>query len=449
MRRTALCVLATSLLLTTSAFASGYGLREFSASTLGLSYAGSAANGETASTLAFNPALLADVKDWDAAASGIGILPNTSGSFTGTTAAGTPLGTSTPHGIVNTALVPDFSLRYRLSDEFVVGVVTSSPWGMVTNYGPSWVGRYYATYSDVKTYNVTPMVSWQPVPEFAIGVGVQVQYLNGRLGKAIDFGTIGCSINCMNPLGTPFFHVLPGQDDGSVLLKAQDWTEGFVVGVTWKPTPDWSFGASYRSRLDGKMKGTETFTLDGAGVGATLNAVYGMFANSTASAVFDNPDVFTVGARWHINDQWTALAGGDWTGWSAFKTLTAHATNPHQPDDVSDMNWKDSWFGSLGVEYQACQDLILRLGTAYDESPTVDEFRTPGIPDNSRYWVSGGFGYQFTDHMGVDFSIARLIAEKADINLLASDPGNSSRGWLQGVVHMGVTLVGVEFTYRQ
>jgi long-chain fatty acid transport protein len=447
MRRTGLCVFAAALLLTTSAFASGYGLREYSASTLGLSYAGSAANGETASTLAFNPALLAEVQDWDAAASGIGILPNTSGTFTGWTAAGTPLGTSTSHGIVNTALVPDFSLRYRLSDEFVVGLVTSSPWGMVTNYGPSWVGRYYATLSDVKTYNFTPMVSWQPVPEFAIGVGVQVQYLNGRLGKAIDFGTIGYPYSALlNPM---HIYPIPGMTDGSVLLKAQDWTEGFVVGVTWKPSPDWSFGASYRSRLDNTMKGTETFTLDSAGVGAALQAMTGAFTNSTASAAFTNPDVFTFGARWHINDQWTALAGGDWTGWSAFKTLIAHSTNPHQPDDVSDMNWKDSWFGSLGVEYQAWQDLTLRLGTAYDESPTVDEFRTPGIPDNSRYWISGGFGYQFTDHMGVDFSIARLIAEKAHINLLVSDPGNAARGSLQGTVNLGVTLVGVEFTYRQ
>jgi len=61
---------------------------------------------------------------------------------------------------------------------------------MVTDYGPDWVGRYYATNSDVKTVNATMVVGFQPTPELAFAAGVQVQYIKGRLGKAIDFGTI-------------------------------------------------------------------------------------------------------------------------------------------------------------------------------------------------------------------------------------------------------------------
>ena len=89
MRRTAVTVFCASLLLSTSAFASGFGLRESSASSLGLSYAGVAANGSHASALNFNPGLLGDVDTFDISSSAIGLLPETDGTFTATTSAGT------------------------------------------------------------------------------------------------------------------------------------------------------------------------------------------------------------------------------------------------------------------------------------------------------------------------------------------------------------------------
>jgi len=441
MRRTAVTVICASLMLSTSAYASGFGLREVSAATLGLSYAGAAANGTKASTLAFNPALLSDVGEFDVAASGIGLLPETEGHFTATNAAGLPVsGNANPKDIVNTALVPSFSLRYRLSDTITAGLALTSPWGMITDYGNDWVGRYYATTSDVKTFNATPMVAWQPVPELSIGVGLQVQYIKGRLGKAIDFGTIGYS-----------YHIpgaMPGGADGSVMLKAQNWGLGWMIGAQWKPRPDLSLGISYRSQIDNTLKGTETFTLDNLGIGAYLKGATGAFVNGPATAPFATPAVLTFGARWDVTDKLALLAGGDWTGWSSFGTLIAHSANPYQPDDVTDMNWQDSWSGSLGAEYKLDEKWTLRLGTAYDQTPTVNVYRTPGIPDGSRYWVSGGIGYHLTDNIDMDFSIARLIAEKGVIALSQADTGNALRGNLNGNVNMSVTLIGFETSYH-
>ncbi len=440
MRRTAALCLFTSVLLSGSALASGYGLRDVSAATLGTSYAGDAANGTRASTLAFNPALAADVDTFDFGISGVGVLPDTSGNFTATTAAGTPVsGNTKPHDIVNTALIPSVALRYRLTPDLAVGLTMSTPWGMITNYDSS-VTRYYATMSDVKSVSFSPVVAWQIIPELSIGAGLQVQYIKGRLGKAIDFGTIGYANHIPG--------AIPGAFDGAVELRAQDWSTGWSVGAEWKPTPDFSLGISYKSQIDNTLKGNEYFTLDQAGIGATLKAVTGAFVNGPASAEFNNPAILTVGARWRLNDQWTVSAGGDWTDWSAFNTLTAHSANVHQPDDVTVMNWQDSYFGSLGVEYTPSRDWTLRLGTAYDQTPTESGFRTPGIPDGGRYWVSGGFGYKLNENMDVDFSVARLIAEKANIALKVSDPGNATRGNLSGTVNMGVTLIGAEFAYH-
>ncbi len=446
MRRTAVTVILASLFLSSSALASGFGLRESSASSLGVSYAGVAANGSHASALSFNPGLLGDVGTFDISASATGLLPQTDGTFSATTTQLSPLlppatvsGDTHPKGIVNTALIPALAVRYRLSDQFIVGFTATSPWGMITDYSNA-VTRYYNMKSDVKSFNFTPMIGWQPVPQFTIGVGFQLQYIKGTLTKAIDFGTIGMA-NSMPG-------AVPGAMDGTVALKAQHWGEGFIIGAEWKPMPDLSLGVSYRSEIKNTLKGTETFTLDQAGIGAYLKAATTMFTNGAATADFTTPYVVTFGARWQATDRLAVLIGGDYTGWDSFQNLTVHSSNPVQPDDVSIMNWKNSWYGSVGVEYKPDQDWTLRLGTAYDETPTVDRFRTPGIPDGSRYWISGGVGYRLTDHMDVDFSIAHLIAQKGEIALSQTDTGNALRGNLTGSVNMAVTLIGFELSYH-
>jgi long-chain fatty acid transport protein len=432
-------------MLSTSALASGYGLRDASASTLGVSYAGNAANGSTPTTMAFNPALVNDVGSFDFAISNTGLLPETSGNFTATTAAGTTVtGPTHPVDIVNTALIPSLALRYRVSPTVAIGLQLSTPWGMITDYDSS-VTRYYATMSDVKSANAMFIVGWQPIPELSIGAGAQVQYIKGRLAKAIDVGTIAYGLYAQHIIPA-ISGMAPGGNDGYVELRAQDWSTGWVVGAEWKPRADLSFGVSYRSAVYNTLQGNEYFTLDS--VGQTLRAYTGLFANSQASSKFNNPAIVTFGARWAVDDQWTVMAGGDWTGWSIFKNLNAHSSNVHQPDDVTLMNYKDSWFGSLGVQYKPTDDWKLSLGTAFDDTPTSTQYRTPGIPDGGRYWISAGVGYKVGPSLDLDLSVARLIAEKANINLLKTDTGNAQRGNLSGTGNMRVTLVGVELNYH-
>jgi long-chain fatty acid transport protein len=441
MRRTAVTVFCASLLLSTSAFASGFGLREASASAMAFSYAGAAADGTRASNLNFNPGLLGDVDEFDMSSSAIGLLPTTEGTFSATTSAGNAVnGNTTPKDIVNTALIPATGLRYRLTDQIIVGLTISAPWGMVTDYGPDSVTRYYNIASDVKTYNFTPMVGWQPIPQLTIGVGMQIEYIKGRLTKAIDFGTLAAG-----------YHIpgsIPGGQDGFVALKAQDWGYGFVAGAVWKPNANLTLGLAYRSKLDNTLKGTENFTLDSAGKGAILSAATGAFVNGPATAKFTTPSIITFSAKWQATDKLAILFGGDWTGWDVVQNLVAHSSNAHQPDDVTVFNWENSWSGSLGAEYKLSQDWLLRLGVAMDGTPTTDGLRTPGIPDGSRFWISGGVGYRVTDNMDVDFTVARLTANDGLIALNKADTGNTYRGNLNGTVNMAVTLVGFEVSYH-
>jgi len=454
MRRLAFTLLCTSCLVTTSAYATGFDLREFSASSLGTSYAGAGANGQHASTMPFNPALAGEVDDFDISVSATGILPTANGNFTtANTSAGNPTGgTATPSSIISKAIIPDIAIRKRLSDQFSVGVSVTVPWGLMSKYSDTWAGRYYATKSELKTYNITPVIAYQPVPWLSFAAGVQVELIKGNLGKAIDFGLIGCHVNCSVPAGVPFFHVLPGQDDGKVMLKADNWAYSYVLGVAWKPNDNVSLGVSYRGKIDHKLSGTETYTLDAGGVGAFFNAFVPTqtFLNSAATAKITLPSVVNASMRLRVNDKWTVMSSVDYTGWSAFKQLLVLPAQPHNSADLTTFGWKDSWFGSIGAEYKANDQVTLRLGTAYDESPTPSGAATPGVPDSSRIWLSGGVGYRMTDNLDVDFSVAHMFSGKSRINQLANAPTgeNAARGSLIGTVSTGITLVGVEFTYH-
>ena len=446
MRRTAAAVFFASLMLSTSAYASGFGLRDASASTLGVSYAGNAANGSVPTTMVFNPATVNDVGTFDFASSSTGLLPQTSGTFTATNSAGLPVsGQTHPVDIVNTALIPSLAARFRVTDKLALGVQFSTPWGMITDYDTS-VTRYYATMSDVKSANMMFIAGYQLTPEFSIAGGLQVQYLKGRLAKAIDIGTITYGLNHTTPPQFPNLGQTPGGNDGYVELRAQDWSTGWVLGAEWKPTPNFSFGVSYRSAVYNDLKGNEYFTLDA--VGKALSGGTGMFTNGKASGKLHNPAIVTLGAKWDIDPQWSVMVGADWTGWSIVKNLTIHSENPHQPDDVTVFNYHDSWFGSLGVQYKPTEDWKLSVGTGFDDTPTDTAYRTPGIPDGGRYWLSAGVGYSVTKNIDLDLSVARLIAEKGNVALKKTDTGNTYRGNLTGTVNMRVTLVGLELNYH-
>ena len=457
MRRSVITLLCTTCLFSASAYATGFALREFSASSLGTSYAGAGANGQHASTMPFNPALAGWVDDFDISVSATGVVPTATGDFTtATTSAGNQTGgTTAPSSIISQAIIPDIAIRQRLSDQFSVGVSLTVPWGLMTKYDDTWAGRYYATKSELKTYNITPVVAYQPIPELSIAAGLQVEYISGNLSKAIDFGLIGCEVNCQYyppPTGVPFFHVLPGGDDGSVVLKANNWAYSYILGVAWKPNDNVSVGLSYRGKIDHKLSGTETYTLDAGGVGAFFNAHVPTqtFLNSGATAKITLPSVVNFSTRLRIDDKWTAMATVDWTGWSVFKQLLIVPALATNSADLTTFGWKNSWFGSIGAEYKADDQWTLRVGTAYDETPTPSDAATPGIPDSSRVWLSGGIGYRLSDSMDVDFSVAHLFSGKARIDQLPTVPTgeNVARGTLIGTVSTGVTLIGVELTYR-
>jgi long-chain fatty acid transport protein len=437
MHRSTLLILIASALVPATAWASGFELRESSAHAMGTAYAGAAASNDDAGFLFYNPAALGGVEEFDGSLNITGLILGSSGNFTGTTAAGTSAGgISNPSGFISNALVPAGDVRFRLSNQLVVGLSLSSPWGESTKYPFNWAGRYYAVTTRLTSIDITPLIAYQPVPEFTFAAGPVVQYLNAELTEAIDFGTLGALG------GIP--GAVPGGNDGYVQVHGNSWAAGYTLGALWQVVPQLSLGASYRSTIHQTLQGSEDFTYDATGVGATINALTGAFTNSNGHAFLPTPASVTGGARWNIDDRFTALAGVEYTNWSSFHQLLIASNNPFNPSSLTVLNWKNTWFGSFGGEYRYSDRWRFRLGGAYDEAAAPSAHVEPRIPDADRYWVSGGAGYTWMEGLDVNFAVAHLFTPHSTINQNVFQPGNAVRGSLFGVSSSDATLISAQ-----
>ena len=439
--------IACALLLVCAAGASpalgaGYGLKEHSADAMAAAYAGAAAGDRDASYLAYNPASLAGVADTDFAVSMVAILPGSKGAYTGaTTSAGNPAGGSLkPSGFISNALVPAFGLRHRLTDKLAIGLSVSAPWGLRTDYPKTWAGRYYGQKTELLTINLTPAVSYQLTPTIALGAGLQIEYAQGTLTSAIDTGTLG-ALN-----GIP--GSVPGGQDSFAKLSGTNWTFGYTAGVIAKPREGLALGLSYRSSLQHDLKGPLNFTLDGAGVGATIRALTGLFTNTRQTTPLTMPDMVEFGARQDFSDAWSGMIELDWTHWSRFRALTVIPANPVQPNDVTTTRWRNTLFGSVGMEYRASRDWTLRAGAAYDQSPVPDATRDPRIPDADRVWLSAGVRWRLSDAMDLNVTASRLFNLKTAVALNPAIPGAALRGSLSGTTQSYVNVAGVQLSWR-
>jgi long-chain fatty acid transport protein len=415
-----------------SALASGFALNEQSVRGLGNAFAGSVAVSDDASTIFYNPAGLTNLPDNSVMGAAYYISPtvrfNNEGS---TTAIGTPINGGDGGDGGDDAFVPNFYAAWSVSDRIKLGIGVNAPFGLATEYDRDWVGRYQAVESRLTTVNINPTVAAKITDDFSIGAGVNFQYANAKLSNAIDFGAIGLGAG---------LSTLPQSADGFVEVEGNDWSFGYNLGLLYAPTDETRIGLAYRSGIDHNLEGDADFiTPPGA---APLTAT-GAFADTDAEATLKTPDSLGLGFYQKVTPKIALLADVTWTNWSQFEELRVRFDNPAQPDSVQPENWEDTFRLSVGVNYAATEELMLRAGVAYDQSPVSNRFRTPRIPDSDRIWLALGASYELIDSLSLDFGYAHLFVDDGAI-----DEVSSTGDRLRGNVESDVDIFGLQLNWR-
>jgi long-chain fatty acid transport protein len=67
------------------------------------------------------------------------------------------------------------------------GLLNLAPFGLKTEYDPSWAGRYIAIKPEMKTMGFNPVVAYKINDAFSFGPGVVYQNAETELTNAINF----------------------------------------------------------------------------------------------------------------------------------------------------------------------------------------------------------------------------------------------------------------------
>lgn len=421
-RRKAIWTALIGLSIVDQAAAAGYALREQSATALGNAFAGATAGAEDVSYMFFNPAALARLGGYATAATLSRIRSKSKlKEASASTVRGIPIvGRRHKGDIGEDETVPALYAAAPLGGRVRLGLGTTVPFGQKTKYPADFVGRYHALESELRTVNLNPAIAVRAADWLNLGIGLQVQYIRGRLTNAVDFGTIGAMRRVPG--------AVPGAQDGIAKLDGDDWGYGYTAGLLVEPLKGTRFGLAYRSKVEHTLKSDVKFRDDVAGVAAVLRAKSDAFQTTDAEADLTTPASLSFGVHQDIGSHFALMAEAQWTGWSEFRQAVVEFENPAQPDELTEQRWNDSWFFALGATWRPLNALTLRTGVAYDESPVSDRFRTPRIPDENRYWLSVGASWRPRPWLGFDAGYSHIWVKGSEVNLSAADPGNQNRG---------------------
>ncbi|HEU4626247.1 MAG TPA: outer membrane protein transport protein [Steroidobacteraceae bacterium] len=398
------------LLAPHGARAGGFVLLEQTASGVGDAYAGIAASEDDVSAMSFNPATLSLLTAPQAALGVHAIDLKADFSDRGSTlppaGAGLLPRGSTSEDAGDVIPVPNAYFGMPLNDRLAFGFGLTAPFGLKTEYDDGWVGRFQGIRSKLYTVNANPALAFKVNDMVSLGVGASYQYANAELTNAVILG-----------LGT----------EGRARLKVDDYAWSWNAGALFRLPSATRVGVSYRSYVDYHLSGDTKVTTLG---GTQIPAVSGP---TTAAIRFPNSAEISIAQP--LGNGFELRADAMWMQWSTIDNIVATNSATGLPRDVLQFRFKNTMRYALGGTYKMNDQWTFRAGTAYDESPVQDEFRTVRLPDDDRVWATVGARWQPTPQWIFDAGYAHLFVHGSTISNARTQLGGAPAALFTSVVN--------------
>ncbi|MES2676196.1 MAG: OmpP1/FadL family transporter [Pseudomonadota bacterium] len=434
-------VVATMLPILPSglAQASSFQILEQSPAHLGKAFAGTGSDVRDASSVFFNPAGISKLDRASATLGVNGIFTNADFSNRNSTTNGVEDETD------EIGHVPNLYFTMPISQRIAVGLGVSAPYGLESNFGEDWIGRYLATHSELAVVNLNAVVAYEFNEQWSLGLGMDLQRAEVTLKSQVD-STFG-----INPQPATDSTAKVEGDDDDIVADAS---------VHFTPNDQTSFGLVWRQGGKFNLDGDASFSLNpicsaGAGfptgappaptTGTVCAASLSRLAGD-ASARVHLPDTLTLSGSHRIMDEWQVHADVAWTKWNNIQTIRVRNNDSNLSINELELRYENTLRYAVGFTYEPADcPWLWRFGVAFDEAPqTKPEFVSARIPDEDRVWFSAGFNYEFSPDLSVDAGLAYINVQTATID--NNDPQSGRR--VNGTFDANVHVVGVQANWK-
>lgn len=350
-------LLITFLLFPKHLFASGFILYNQDAKSNGMANAVTSSI-DNPSAVFYNPALLTEQSGSSVGINDTMVMPSRTfeDAATGTKA---HLKTTTHH-------VPGIFARYT-RDRWAFAIGVYSPFGLSSDWGQNWTGRYSATFSELKTVFVTPSVAFKVHECASVGLGVSYVDSSLELQNAIAL--------------TPF-------PDGRAKMKGDGDGIAFNAGAYLKLPQKYSVALTFRGPVDIKYTGTAKFYTSNDSL---LKTLIPQLRNTGVSTRITLPWQATFGLAREVGAL-TLEADVIYIGWSSIDKYTAKFSDG-RPNVTYLKDWDNAFSFALGADYKWSKSFSTRMGYMFDMSPVPQTTLSPEMPDADKHILTGGLGY--------------------------------------------------------
>ena len=358
--------------------------------------------------------------------------------------------------------IPHLYYARDLGGGYAAGLGVFAPYGLETNWGPSFEGRFLGYNSKIQSIYVQPTFGAQVTRDVRIGGGLDFSFVKVNLRQRADVfsTTLAPGITGGN-LGIP-----QGTDFADINLEGDATGIGFNLGVTWQAHPRVALGARYLSQQEIYVnKATADITQIPTGIildpgnpfgvpgGTPLDAVLapqfsgtGALVDQTGSTKLTFPSQIVFGVAVKATAQLNLLADVQWVEWSKFETLALQFER--LPQRIITESYENTIGYRFGAEYAVNGKYTARLGLLSHGAAAPDQTVTPNLPEGPRTEFTGGVGAELTPKLHVD--VAYQYIDQADRRGRTTDGGLAvpTAAVNNGLYTFNAHLIGATFTYK-
>jgi long-chain fatty acid transport protein len=410
--------LALALLaLPAAAGAQAFGLSEIGSCALARGFAATANPCDDGSAIYWNPGAQPRARGWSLSG-GAAIIAIDGDFIQDTTLA-------VYKSDVPVAVVPHLFVNYRGAGRMSYGFGLYVPYGLTSQWGDEFPGRFAAKKASLQTVYVQPNLSYQITPNWSVGGGPVIGHSSVELVQAIDLSQQRTSATgpTFGQLGIP-----ARTEFARATLTGSSTAFGVNLGLHGRLTPTWEMGVRFLSQVSFDYDDADaTFEPRPTGLVLAANNPLGLPAGTSVDAVvapqftgsgaltpqkvstqIRHPAQVQVGFA-YSGFQNTTLSGEyAYVGWKSFNQLPVDFAGG-ATDRVLQEDYNNTSSIRLGAERRMASGVALRAGFTASAAAAPDQTVTPLLPEQDRALGMLGAGLPFGGRYVLDASYARIF----------------------------------------